>query len=53
MDVQHIAAPVAGKDYPRNWSEFLDWFASEEACLGYLEEAALARRLRLPRLRGG
>ena len=38
MDVQHIAAPVAGKDYPRNWSEFLDWFASEEACLGYLEK---------------
>ena len=42
MDVQHIAAPVAGKDYPRNWNEFLDWFASEEACLGYLE------RLRWP-----
>lgn len=38
MDVQHTAAPVAGKDYPRNWSEFLDWFASEEACLGYLEK---------------
>jgi len=38
MDVQHIAAPVAGKDYPRNWSEFLDWFASEETCLGYLEK---------------
>jgi transposase-like protein len=38
MDIQHTAAPVAGKDYPRNWSEFLDWFASEEACLGYLEK---------------
>jgi hypothetical protein len=37
MDVQHIAAPEAGKDYPRNWNEFLDWFSSEEACLAYLE----------------
>lgn len=33
----HIVVPEAGKDYPRNWSEFLDWFGSEEACLGYLE----------------
>ncbi|MDP3820090.1 MAG: IS1595 family transposase, partial [Burkholderiales bacterium] len=33
MDIQHIAAPEAGKDYPRNWNEFLDWFGSEEACL--------------------
>lgn len=38
MDIQHIASAVAGKDYPRNWSEFLDWFASEEACLVYLEK---------------
>jgi hypothetical protein len=36
MDVQ-IAAPVAGQDYPSNWTEFLDWFGSEEACLSYLE----------------
>jgi len=27
---------VAGKDYPRSWNEFLDWFGSEEACLAYL-----------------
>ena len=38
MNIQHIASAVAGKDYPRNWSEFLDWFASEEACLSYLEK---------------
>ncbi len=38
MDVQHIAVPEAGKDYPRNWNEFLDWFSSEEACLAYLEQ---------------
>ena len=36
MDIQ-IVAPEAGKDYPRNWNEFLDWFATEEACLAYLE----------------
>jgi len=42
MDIQHIALPEAGKDYPRNWNEFLDWFGSEEACLAYLE------RLRWP-----
>jgi len=42
MDIQHNAAPDAGKDCPRNWTEFLDWFGSEEACLAYLE------RLRWP-----
>ena len=34
--------PVSVQDYPRTWSEFLDWFSSEEACLSYLE------RLRWP-----
>lgn len=42
MDVQHTAAAEAGKDYPRNWSEFLAWFPSDEACAAYLE------RLRWP-----
>ena len=42
MDIQHIVLPEAGKDYPRNWNAFLDWFGSEEACLAYLE------RLRWP-----
>ena len=38
MDIQHSVTPEAGKDYPRNWNAFLDWFASEEACLAaYLE----------------
>jgi transposase-like protein len=36
MNIQMIA-PVAGKDYPRNWSEFLKWFTDEEVCLSYLE----------------
>lgn len=36
MDI-HMLPPEAGKDYPRNWNEFLERFASEEACLSYLE----------------
>ena len=51
MDIQHIAVPEAGKDYPRNWNEFLNWFGSEEACLAYLEGFALASGLRVPELR--
>lgn len=35
-------SPVPVNDYPRTWSEFLDWFSSEDACLAYLE------RLRWP-----
>lgn len=30
--------PVAGRDYPATWSEFQDWFASDEACAAYLEQ---------------
>ncbi len=29
--------PVAGRDYPRTWVQFLDWFPDEEACRRYLE----------------
>ena len=29
--------PVAGRDYPRTWDQFLDWFPDEEACRRYLE----------------
>lgn len=42
MGIQHIASAESRKDYPRTWNEFLDWFASEEACQAYLE------RLRWP-----
>lgn len=30
--------PLSAQDYPRTWSEFLDWFSSEDACLSYLEK---------------
>ena len=42
MDI-HALAPIPGKDYPQTWNEFLDWFATEDTCLAYLE------RLRWPR----
>jgi transposase-like protein len=29
---------VAGRDYPRTWKQFLDWFHDEDACLKYLEK---------------
>jgi len=30
--------PTAGEDYPATWSDFEDWFSSEEACTAYLEQ---------------
>jgi hypothetical protein len=29
--------PVPGRDYPRNFHEFLDWFGDEERCYAFLE----------------
>jgi transposase-like protein len=29
--------PVAGRDYPRTWDQFLDWFPDNDACRRYLE----------------
>ena len=34
--------PNSVQDCPHTWSEFLDWFSAEDACLSYLE------RLRWP-----
>ena len=48
MDIQ-IVAPIPGKDYPQTWNEFLDWFATEEACLGYLERLRWADGFVCPR----
>jgi len=30
--------PVGGKDYPRNYKEFIEWFDSEDACREFLEK---------------
>ncbi len=29
--------PVAGRDYPRTWGQFLDWFPDDDSCRRYLE----------------
>ena len=28
--------PISDREYPRTWGQFLDWFATEEACVAYL-----------------
>jgi transposase-like protein len=33
----YLEKPVGGRDYPRNWEQFLDWFPDEESCKQYLE----------------
>jgi hypothetical protein len=32
-----LARPAAGSDYPADLLEFQAWFASDEACVAYLE----------------
>lgn len=36
--VQPERHPIAGEDYPRNWREYSNWFATEEACVRFLEQ---------------
>jgi transposase-like protein len=40
--------PIAGRDYPRSWPEFLRFFADEEACLRYLERLRWGEGFRCP-----
>jgi len=35
--VVELEWPIGGRDYPRTWSEFLEWFPDEAACLAFLE----------------
>jgi len=35
--VVELERPIGGRDYPRTWSEFLEWFPDEAACLAFLE----------------
>jgi hypothetical protein len=30
--------PVSGRDYPKTWVQFEDWFATEDACVAYIEK---------------
>ena len=34
-DIQEM--PVSGRDYPRTWEHFLDWFPNDDTCSEYLE----------------
>jgi len=36
-NVDQILQPLASKDYPRNYAEFLGWFPDDAACLDYLD----------------
>jgi transposase-like protein len=33
----YLEKPVGGRDYPRNWEQFIDWFPDEDSCKQYLE----------------
>ena len=35
MDTAPLS-PVAGRDYPRNWTEFLKWFPEDAACTEFM-----------------
>ena len=40
---------IAGQDYPSTWSQFLEWFHEESACLNYLEKLRWPDGFRCPR----
>lgn len=40
--------PVAERDYPRSWSQFLRWFPDDAACLTYLEQLRWRSGFRCP-----
>ncbi len=41
--------PVSGRDYPRTWDQFLDWFPDEASCIEYLEGIRWHRGFVCPR----
>ena len=43
-----VARPRAGRDYPRDWSEFLKLFSSEEDCFDYLERVRWGKGFNCP-----
>ena len=42
------AVPIGGRDYPRDWPEFMRFFGDEEACLAYLERLRWPEGFRCP-----
>lgn len=49
--ISQIPAPIAGVDYPKTWSQFLDWFHSEDACRLYLEALKWPSGFQCPKCR--
>lgn len=43
-----ITKPLGGTDYPTTWSQYLDWFHSEDACRAYLEKLRWPDELTCP-----
>jgi len=43
--------PIAGKDYPRTYHEFLEWFADEAKCHRYLERCRWPNGFKCPHCR--
>lgn len=41
--------PVPGRDYPRTWDQFLDWFPDDASCCTYLESIRWRRGFVCPR----
>jgi transposase-like protein len=52
MDGRGIKHPVGGVDYPQTLQEFDDWFASEDACLTYLQRVRWPDGFRCPQCGG-
>jgi transposase-like protein len=42
-------SPVAGEDYPQTWSQFEEWFATEDDCLRYIERLRWRNGFECPR----
>jgi transposase-like protein len=40
--------PVAGRDYPRDFNELVDWFSEEERCYAFLEGVRWREGFRCP-----
>ena len=40
--------PISGKDYPTTWDQFVDWFATEQDCLTFLQCLRWSQGFRCP-----
>ena len=44
-----MLTPTPGRDYPRTWNEFLDWFCHRRGCQAFLEKLPVAPGFVCPR----